>query len=225
MNMDSKKRYEMLYKKVEEAVDNFECPKWMLEDGVEFLIALMFEEMGIKVDEHIFSWKSEYLSSMNCLYSINIGLRKVEFTKYMTKELGITILANALNEELAIYENELSLHSTIYNEFEFGMRYKYDDSEIKEYSIKDILDILNTNRICDEKFENELIECGYDVKVDERGYKYIDTSKYTSDSKLYLELDENPHTLYRKKVSRPRIEVLYLLTCLYWGENIFSDEY
>lgn len=218
--------FDIIHKKLEILFYNNELIK--VYDEFHFYEESLFEEIhkitGIPINESIFTWQSEALAEMGCLYSATIGLKEVEITKYDTVADLIYKLAYTIAEQIYVYLHELNVESTIPNSFETGFLHRYQNSELEACQISDIISIINSNRTCDETFEKMLSSYGYKIGIDENEMRYIDAEMYREGSKVYLDVLENPNTLYRKKKCRPKIEVLYILQCLRWNECIFSED-
>jgi len=111
----------------------------------------------------------------------------------------------------------------------FGTYSTISDEYIEKSNIKELIQWINSKTYCDEEFEEIIESLGFEIYIGEHKElgetKYIDVSCYSKDSKIWLQEGYKQHTLYRSVHPRARVEILYLLNALKFGENIFSDEY
>lgn len=183
--------------------------------------------LGIEANFLDFCWE------MNSLYDwskawLEIGLTKIYVTKGKSLKTIIDEILAAVRDEIAGKEKEFMYASV--NAEGFETMYLHKENLLEEIPIHDLVQYLNEDRYCDDKFVTWLESIGYVIKDGvhpEFGEvsKYVDISQVVEGAKIWLVEGSKQHTLYRSAGPRCRLEVMYLLHALANGEALFSDEY
>ncbi len=199
----------------------------ILEENVscEYAGYILEELLGVKVRNNCFSWENDYLSRL----SFKIGTREIDIVSGKSLDTLFGEIKTAIVVGLTNCETQLEYESCIMNDNGMGMKYRTCREFLIVSSIEEIIDDINSHTYCDEDFEEIIKELGFEICIgvhEELGVtKYIDVSRFVKNAKIWLKEGYKQHTLYREVRPRERVEVLYLLNALKYGENIFSDEY
>ena len=92
---------------------------------------------------------------------------------------------------------------------------------------EDYIALANESRVADEAFTEILKRLGYTIEEREvlEGYEETCSCICMGDSVIKFAEVNKQGTLYRKVQLRERVEILYILVCIKYGENIFADEF
>ena len=142
--------------------------------------------------------------------------------RYIVDEIVV-----AVYEELLTMEHERRLFAFLEND---GMCTAYCNLSFdmeENGGIKGLMKMLNSNRYCDEEFIETIEAMGYVVKETNfhglcDGVKYIDLS---DDYKVWLKVMNQPYTMYQESHQRLRVEVLFILLGLKYGEAWLFEEF
>ena len=209
-----------LYEKTSENVEVvLDEPCWC-----EAIHNILEEFLGIKVKKSIFCWEEDRLSR----YTFRIGTREIAIVTGMSLDGLLEEIKTAIVIGFSDLEMQ-SLYISFIANNGFGINRTITNEYIEESNIKDLIQWINSKTYCDEEFEEIIKSLGFEICIGEHKElgetKYIDVSCYSEDSKIWLQEGYKQHTLYRTVHQRARVEILYLLNALKFGENIYSDEY
>lgn len=192
--------------------------------SLEAVCDILQEILAVELIKNIFCWEENSLSR----YSFKIGTREIAIVKGMSLDAVFEEIKTAIVIGLADLEAQSQYISFIKNNG-FGICGTISDEYIEKSDITELTQWINSKTYCDEEFEEIIKSLGFEIYVGEHKElgeaKYIDVSCYSKDSKIWLQEGYKQHTLYRSVHPRARVEILYLLNALKFGEGIYSDEY
>lgn len=195
--------------------------------GLESICNALECLLGISFKKTDFSWKRDTYGGGFYYYTFQIGTQTIELSvakslRYLVEEMVV-----AVYEEMLAMECERRLFAFLEND---GMcmancNLSFDMEE--NGGIKGLMEMLGSHRYCDEEFIEAIETMGY--VVEETNFhglcdavKYIDLS---DDCKIWLKVMNQPYTMYQESHQRLRVEVLYILLGLKYGEAWFFEEF
>lgn len=186
--------------------------------------------LGINFKKTDFSWKRDVYGGYFYYYTFQIGTKTIELSVAKSLRYLVDEIVVAVYEELLTMEHERRLFAFLENN---GMCTAYCNLSFdmeENGGIKGLMEMLGSHRYCDEEFIETIETMGYVVKETNfhglcDGIKYIDLSEYVDGGKLWLKVMNQPYTMYQEANQRLRVEVLYILLGLKYGEAWLFEEF
>lgn len=186
-------------------------------------IADTLEGLGFKIVKDTFHGYSK-LFSMNEIVAVHIGTKMILLND--TKTIGFLIeeieMACMVQLEKQMQE-KLMLEELTADTFVITVT----DVTNSPATYEGYITLVNESSVADEAFAEKLEELGYTIEEREvlEGYKETCSCICMGDSVIKFAEVNKQGTLYRNVQLRERVEILYILVCLKYGEAIFADEF
>lgn len=186
-------------------------------------VADTLKGLGFKIVKDTFHGYSR-LFSMNGVVAVHIGTQMILLND--TKTIGFLIKEI---EMACMVQLEKDLHEQCLlgqlNADDFTETIAVIANRAETY--EDYIALANESRVADEAFAETLKQLGYTIEEREvlEGYEETCSCVCMGDSVIKFAEVNKQGTLYRNVQLRERVEILYILVCLKYGEAIFADEF
>lgn len=183
----------------------------------------VLEELGFGIVKNTFHGYIR-LFSMNEVVAVRIGTKMIMLND--TKTIGFLIeeieTACMVQLEKQAKGNCLLQELVSQDYFESVLEQLNSSQTYEEY-----IALANKSSVADKEFEETLQGLGYTIEERKvlEGYEETCSCVCIGNSVIKFAEVNKQGTLYRNVQLRERVEILYILVCIKYGENIFADEF